>query len=412
MALALAASGQANQERTAELRRQVDELSAEAAGLRRQLESISRLMDAGDRQGPPRSTPGAGPGRAAALKPEQIDTALSRLGQARRRLAKAGRTVAGHWAVIAALTGGLVFLQPGTPSKATRTDVPLLAPNPIERHLAVGKAYGPTFNVPASAVISQGEMGRAGLELNLMPLRATGRPLPYHIQRELRRQAKKAGLSPKVLITSARAVFAGRQAVEAKALGRLRTSPVPWPKGNPLIFRELKKQGLPPAAQKVADLALPAEKAQHLFLDRLYREYRSLGFSAEESLGALVANERAFASLHQNWQDPGRYRGQVRPLAQVEVMNLKTFLKRATPYIVSRLKIFLKQRGMKFAGELEAYAKNLAFDMYCAAKKFKVPLTVLMAIAHQETWYANVLGDMGKISQPLPDLRAYPGADH
>ena len=271
MAMALAASGRTNQERTAELRRQVDELSAEAAGLRRQLERISRLMDGGDQNGPPRSAPGAGPGRAGALRPEQVETALSRLGRARRRLAAAGRTVAGHWAVIAALTGGLVLLQPGTPSKATRTDVPLLAPKPIERHLAVGKAYGPTFNVPASGVISPDQIGRAGLELNLMPLRATGRPLPYHLQRELKRQAKKAGLSPKVLITSARAAFAGRQAVEAKALGRLAETARSLAQRHPLIFRELKNEGLPASAGKVAHLALPAEKAQHLFLDRLYR---------------------------------------------------------------------------------------------------------------------------------------------
>ncbi len=82
-------------------------------------------------------------------------------------------------------------------------------------------------------------------------------------------------------------------------------------------------------------------------------------------------------------------------------MGLEEFLGRTTPYILARLEGFLRSRGASFAGDLGEYARNLAFDMFCAAKKFEVPVTFLLAIAQQETCYANVLGDNNRSASPF-----------
>jgi hypothetical protein len=61
----------------------------------------------------------------------------------------------------------------------------------------------------------------------------------------------------------------------------------------------------------------------------------------------------------------------------------------------------MKQRGLKYEGDLNQYAGDLAFDMFSAARQFKVPLTLMLSIAHQETWYANILGDQNRSASPF-----------
>ena len=408
MALALAASGEHHQRETAELRAQVDQLSAEAAMLKRQLERIAAMVEvqvpgleelADLPPAPPRRQPVAL--RLVPLGPEQVAQALDRLAAARRRLQNLGRGTLGHWALIAALTCGLVLTPPGTPSKATRTDAPLKAPRPALRHLAQSNLLTPIYQVPAQARLLGDKVARGSLELNLLPLRGQPVAVPGAVKRRLKELARQAGLSPKVLLTSARALYTGQAAVDPDALEELAHTARQLARRHPLIFRELSRRGLPPAASAVAALAPEPEKAQHLFLDRLYREYRSLGFSAEEALGALAANQRAFQQLSRQWTPPRRFIGKVQPVEAVEKMDLRQFLEKITPYIQSKLKVFLRQRGMSYSGDLNLYAKNLAFDMYCAAKKFQVPVTLLLAIAHQETWYANVLGDANRSASPF-----------
>ena len=401
LSLALAVKDQTHAEETSELRAQLDELAAEAADLRKHLERIANLVEEPElKEGAIRAAAG-GAARRAEMNTAQVYHALDTMGRARRRLQSVGRATVGHWAMVAALAGGLVLVPPGTPSKATLTDAPLRAPKPEIHGLVHQGTPGPSYQVPVEAGLAMGSMGRSGVELNLLPLRGEATPLPPGVERQIEGLAQSAGLSPEVLISSARAVFAEQSAVEPAALKELAQTARSLARRHPAIFKELSQKALPANAAQVAALTPPAEKAQHLFLDRLYREYRTLGFSPEEALGALAANQRAAQKLAKDWPQKLVYTGKVKPVPEVEALGLTSFVERITPYMQSRLMVFMRQRQLDYTGDLKTYAKNLAFDMYCAAKKFQVPVTFLLAIAHQETWYANVLGDVGRSASPF-----------
>ncbi len=401
MAAALTLAGAAHQQEVADLRRRLDQVAAEAAGLKDQLGRISQLVALAELAGgsPDQARPVRV--RITPLSSQQVDSTLDRLAQVRRRLRKLGVSTLGHWAMIAALTAGLLTVTPNTPSKATLAEAPLAAPRTRVLELNQRLQVEPLFQIPVRARRLPEPMGRGRLEINLLPLRSTGRPLPPQVKRRVRRLARQAGLSPKVLITSARALYQSQSAVETSVLEEVARTARTLARRHPFIFRELAGQGLPPSAAALAAVDSAPERAQHLFLDRLYREYRTLGFSAEEALGALATNERATRDLARAWQPPRVYTGACRPVPGLEKMKLKDFLQRMAPYIKGRLQVFLRQRGMTYSGDLDRYARDLAFDMYCAAKKFQVPVTFLMAIAHQETWYANVLGDANRSASPF-----------
>lgn len=399
LAGALTLTGLAHQEEVADLRAEVDRLHAEASTLQEQLGRIAQMVTLADMAaGKPMQPIGV---RVTPLSSEQVDRTLDRLSAVRRRLSDLGRSTVGHWTAIAALATGLTFAAPSAPSIATRSDAPLTAPRPVLEQISQRLSPEPLINLPARVVKAPLPLGRAGLEVNLLPLQPTRQPLSEEVKTQVRTLAQKAGLSPRVLITSARAIYAGRPAVEARELTELAETARALASRHPLIFRELAQKGLPPSAKALAAVKPAAEKAQGLFLDRLYREYRNLGFSPEESLGACAANEHAIKQINKAWQPPKAYKGKVQPVGTIEAMKLTEFLARMTPYIKDKLSIFLRQRGMTYSGDLNRYAKNLAFDMYCAAKRFSVPVTFLMAIAHQETWYANVLGDADRSASPF-----------
>lgn len=399
LAGALTVTGLAHQEEVAGLRAEVDRLRTEASTLQEQLGRISQMVALADLAAEkPHQAVGL---RVTPLSSEQVDQTLNRLAKVRGRLRDLGRSTVGHWAAIAALATGLTFVAPSTPSIATRSDAPLTAPRPVVKHLNQRLTPEPLINLPAHVARVSEPLGRGGLEINLLPLKATRQPLSEEVREQVAVLAKKAGLAPEVLITSARAVYAGRAAVEARELTELAETARALASRHPLIFRELAQKGLPPSAKALAAVKPAAEKAQGLFLDRLYSEYRTLGFSPEEALGACAANEHAAKQLGKVWTTPKGYVGRVQPVGAIEEMKLDEFLKRMTPYIMDKLKIFLRQREMTYSGDLDRYAKNLAFDMYCAAKRFSVPVTFLMAIAHQETWYANVLGDADRSASPF-----------
>lgn len=395
LALALVLNGQAHEEQTARLREQLNRLATEAAQLKRQLSQVSGLVNR-----TPLADSAVGV-RVTPLDPDQIYQAVTRLGRARESLRRIGRSTLGHWALIAALTSSLVLVPPSAPSKATRSETPITEPKPLTRSIVQKIDQAPQFQVPVSTRILDGPLGRGSLTLDLLPIKDQATPLPPAVKTLLNETAGKSGLSPKVLMTSARAIYAGQEVVDANVLGEITTIANNLAERHPLIFRELARKGLPANTADLTTLTPLVEKGQHLFMDRLYREYRSLGFSPEEALGALAANERAIANLKKLQPLPGKISGKVTPLSSVEQLKLGPFLKRMVPYIESRLKIFLRQRGMVFSGDIKRYANNLAFDMYCAAKRFEVPLTFLLSIAHQETWYANVLGDQNRSASPF-----------
>jgi chromosome segregation ATPase len=398
LAQALALNGRAHEEEVGRLRSQVGELSAQAQHLKDQLDRLSLMVAMYNRAG---GAPGPARVRVSSLTPAQMDRVLDRLSAVRHRLKQLGRSTIGHWALIAALTAGLVTVAPNTPSKATNRVSPVLPPRQEVQQLKQGLAYGPTFDIPAQASLHLKAPAQAELELNLVPLRKQSQDLPAGVREEVAALARRSGLSPQVLLTSARAAFADREVVEPQALHELADAARSLAQRHPTIFAELSQKGLPKQVQDLAKLQDAPDKAQHLFMDRLYREYRSLGFSPEEALGALAANERAIKGLKGNWRSPGIFLGQVQPLASLETLTLTEFMARITPYMESRLEYYLKGGGVTFTGDLSLYAKNLAFDIYCAAKKFDVPVSLMLMIAHQETTFANVLGDSNRSASPF-----------
>ncbi|MBI5524444.1 MAG: hypothetical protein HY910_17605 [Desulfarculus sp.] len=400
LAQALILTGQTHQEEVGRLRSQVGDLTAQAQTLKAQLDRLSLTLALYNRPG----QPGQGqPARVrlTSLTPAQMDRVLDRLAAVRGRLKQLGRSTLGHWALIFALTTGLVTIAPSTPSKATHMVSPLSPPREEVRQLKQGLNYGPTFDIPAQASLHQKAPARAELEMNLVPLRKQNQELPAGVREQVASLARRSGLSPQVLLTSARAAFGDREVVEPAALHELAENARGLAQRHPAIFAELSQHGLPKQAQDLAKLEAAPDKAQHLFLDRLYREYRSLGFNPDEALGALTANERAIRGLKENWRSPNLFQGQVRPLASLETLTLTEFMARITPYMESRLEYYLRGGGVTFTGDIKLYAKNLAFDIYCAAKKFEVPVSLMLMIAHQETTFANVLGDSNRSASPF-----------
>ncbi len=398
---AMAAMGQEHQGQAAALTAQVESLGAQVADLQRQLKGISMLVAlhaAGPQGGPAQDRPlGV---RVTMLTPNQMDKVLDRLSGLRSRLREAGRSTLGHWAVIAALTAGLSLLAPQSPSVATRRESPLMPPREVVRQVSHSLNFAPTITVPAQVGRAADAGGQAELELNLLPLRKRNAPLPAAVKHQVETLARQAGLSPQVLMTSARAALGDQEVADPSALQALAETARSLSKRHPLIFKELAKEGLPANAVGLTSLVATPEKGQQLFMDRLYREYRALGFSAEEALGALTANERAAADMRDAWAPPSRFTGQVRPVASVEAMSLEIFMARITPYIESKVAGWVRSGG-SFSGDVGQYARGLAFDIYCAAKKFEVPVSLMLVIAHQESSYANVLGDSNRSSSPF-----------
>jgi|GEM_PF-1402389 len=402
LAAALALTGQAHGQEVAELRLQAAEQAAQAQHLRGQLERLAWLValtTAPGRAGHPPAPPLRV--RITSLTPAQLERIGERVNAARARLRQIGRTTIGYWALVAALTAGLVLVAPNTPSKATRRVSPLVPPAQAVQQAGASLGLGGHHNLAASGQLLAPSLGAAELELNLLPLRPRPAPLAGETRSRLAALARRAGLSPQVLLTSAQAAFGDSEMVDAKALEQLAETAHDLARRHPLIFRELASKGLPRNAAELTALEPAPEKAQQLFLDRLYREYRALGFTPEEALGALTANERAAAALADAWQTPNLYTGQVRLVAEVETLTLTEFMERITPYIETRLNGYLRGGGVSFTGDVGLYAKNLAFDIYCAAKKFQVPVSLMLVIAHQESSYANVLGDSNLSASPF-----------
>lgn len=402
LAAALALTGQAHSQEVDELKFKAAEQAAQAQHLRGQLERLSWLVALTTAPGRAGDQP-AGPLRVriTSLTPAQLERISDRISAVRGRLKQIGRTTIGYWALVAALTAGLVLVAPNTPSKANRRVSPLVPPAQAVQQAGASLGLGGNLNLAASGRLLAPGPATAELELNLLPLRQRPAPLAGETRSRLAALARRAGLSPQVLLTSAQAAFGDSEMVDAKALEQLAETAHDLARRHPLIFRELASKGLPKNAADLTALDPAPEKAQQLFLDRLYREYRSLGFAPEEALGALTANERAAAALADAWQTPNLYTGQVRLVAEVETLTLAEFMERITPYIETRLNGYLKGGGVSFTGDVGLYAKNLAFDIYCAAKKFQVPVSLMLVIAHQESSYANVLGDSNLSASPF-----------
>lgn len=351
------------------LRKDAEALQARVEELQEQMRSLA-LLTAVSAQ-PAQSGPGA------------VEQALTRLAVARRRLAQAGRKVALHAVLILGLGAALVLASPNQPAKATLRD-----------HTRAMATLQLRADVLAQAPAAELKVSLVPLDQPLMPLGLLDDP-------QFTGLAAQAGLSPYALYRSIRAAHPDSIALELAGVERLVRQSQALAQRHPLIFADLAGRALPPGFSQLLNLAPAGQAALQRFTDRLYRDYRHLGYGRDQALSAVLTNQEAAAQWVRANSLPGSYLGRVRPVPAVEKMGLDEFLNRLTPYIAERSRRYMISLGKRPPANLERYSRDLASDMFGAAKLFQVPLSYLLAIAHQETFYANVLGDDNLSASPF-----------
>ena len=315
--------------------------------------------------------------------PRKVERALLRLAAARRHLAQTGKKVAMHTALILGLGSALVLASPNLPATATLRD-----------HTRAMATLQLRADVLAQAPAAE-------LKVSLVPLDQPLMPLGLLDDQQFTGLASQAGLSPYALYRSIRAAHPDSIALELAGVERLARQSHALAQRHPLIFADLAGRSLPPGFSQLLGPAPASQAALHRFTDRLYRDYRRLGYGQGQALAAVVTNQRAVRQWVSAGRLPTSYLGRVRPVPAVEAMGLGEFLDRLSPYIAERSRRYLIHLGKRPPVNLERYSRDLAFDMYGAAKRFQVPLSFLLAIAHQETFYANVLGDDNLSASPF-----------
>ncbi|MEW5912868.1 MAG: hypothetical protein AB1814_09960 [Thermodesulfobacteriota bacterium] len=378
LSMSLALAGRAAGKDNQGLRKQMDGLQDQVAHLQKQLHGLSSLVSLTDKA-PEQSRPAAL--RLINAGQEQVEQAISRLAAAGRQIQKLGRSRLTQWALIIGLTTGLVFLPPSHPPEATPRDLRV-------QNFTVGQRAPLPAQPPAPLILDP--------LAQLLPS-----PSTLLLDPAWRRLAQRAGLEPEKLTLAPGQRYSLHGSLPPSGARELSSLTSSLALRHPLILKDLVENGQPGELITLLALGTPAEPGQSLFLDRLYREYRRLGYSARGALKAVVSNELASSAMREAWRLPQHYRGRVQPLPAVEQMNLAQFLERISPFVADRCESFLRYLGRRVPANLPQYARDLAFDMYCAARKFKVPVSFLLAIAHQETFYANVLGDQNRSASPF-----------
>ena len=137
-----------------------------------------------------------------------------------------------------------------------------------------------------------------------------------------------------------------------------------------------------------------------LFFDRLFHDFVKLGYEKKAAASNVIHNNRLIEKIY-NKNIQYVYKGRFKPIALLEEMPIEDFEKIMVPYIISNYKTFAKVKKISVPENINIYAKNLAQDIYISAKKFHVPVTSLLTIAHQESFFINLLGDNGKSASPF-----------
>ena len=136
------------------------------------------------------------------------------------------------------------------------------------------------------------------------------------------------------------------------------------------------------------------------FFDRLFNDFIKLGLEKKKAASSILHNDKIIEKKY------GRdvhylFKGKLKPIAMLEEMEMKDFEKILVPYIISNYKSFARFKKISVPENVNAYAINLAQDIYICAKKFRVPVTSLLTIVHQESFFINLLGDKGKSASPF-----------
>ena len=136
------------------------------------------------------------------------------------------------------------------------------------------------------------------------------------------------------------------------------------------------------------------------FFDRLFHDFIKFGYEKKEAAANILHNNRLIEKIY-NKNIHYVFKGRFKPIAMLEKMPIEDFEKMIVPYIITNYKAFAKFKNISVPENINTYAKNLAQDIYICAKKFRVPVTSLLTIAHQESFFINLLGDRGKSASPF-----------
>ncbi len=168
----------------------------------------------------------------------------------------------------------------------------------------------------------------------------------------------------------------------------------------------INKSGHVPNARSPQTLQLFGEIEKRInseyggFFSRLYMDFTELEVSPRDAVQFLLANEKSDYSFLREGTT-AHYRGKNQPLQELEEADFRTFVGWISPYIAKQYTLYARNLGMKVPEDLPVYARLLAEDIYFSSKIFQIPLTSLVSIAHQETYFMNIFGDEDKSVGPF-----------
>jgi len=304
------------------------------------------------------------------------------------------------------LAGGIVLNTPNESSKATAiptifygppeapyslTDVSAVKPSPLQ---------GPFYSHYVGRIFDLGFLSPEE--------RAKGfGHLQNLIKHEIDSQAGHVGLSPEDYINLVRRHYEPGRVVSLGHLGQECADLSLLKDFFPGIYADHKGTGLEDRRLRALyRLARRAGERECRFWDRLYSDFRSLETGADRSLAMILSNIR----LHQEERrkaEPMVFTGRLRPIPALEKVSLEQFTKVLAPYFRQNINKFISptdQAGREM-DQLDVYTNNLAEDIYMSGKIFGVPVTLMVAIAHQESYFANVLGDNSLSASPFQIYR-------
>ncbi len=301
------------------------------------------------------------------------------------------------------LAGGMIFAQPQEGSKATALPsekvrppamVKLLSEKPsIDEGVISGTLYSEYVGRPCDVSFLTPWERAKGFDY-----------VQEIITREMDALAKRTGLDPLDYLRLVRRLFKSGQTVSIGELQDDRNAFNLLGRLFPNISEELDEA--PPNPQdiltlyRLAGLTHPVECQ---FWDRIFADYRRLGADPFESLSMVMNNARVHLDGREQIKPP-EFAGRLTPIPELEKLDLAGFTKVITPYVKANIRAIISRPAFAYAhkpDQVDGYARRLAQDMYVAAEIFKVPLTMMVSIAHQETYFANVLGDNSMSASPF-----------
>jgi DNA repair exonuclease SbcCD ATPase subunit len=301
------------------------------------------------------------------------------------------------------LAGGIVMGLPQESSKATALPSELSRPGEMvklmrqEPVIQAGVPVGPIYSKYLERPFDIGFLSpwdkAEGFE-----------HIEEKIRGEIDAQARGVGLDPDAYLRLVRGVYKPNQTVSLTKLRNEKGTVAILTRYFPNISAEFKVEALDiQDLRTLYQLAGADNPAECLFWDRLYADFRNLDCGSAESL-AMVMNNARWSMARQASGEKPEFAGTLAPIPELEQLRIDGFTRVITPYIRTNIKTFVSTPAFSYAHkpeEIAGYAESLAQDMYVAAQIFGVPRTLFISIAHQETYFANVLGDNSMSASPF-----------